>query len=92
MHFSLKTANFWQFFVIFLRTVLRRGLRFFALRSVSLNALFEVSKTIFGNIYQFFTIRGSLTAKMSPNIEKKDKKNSEKKSEILDPMEQENRW
>ena len=49
---------FRQFFLIFSRTVLSRGLRFFALRSVSKNAYFELSKTTFGNIFKFFTIRG----------------------------------
>ena len=36
--FLFKTANFWQFFLNFSRTVLCIGLPFFALRSVSRNA------------------------------------------------------
>ena len=42
--FLVKTANIWQFFLIISRTMLCRGLQFFALRSVSQNAFFELSK------------------------------------------------
>ena len=58
MHFLLKTVNFWQFFLIFSKTVLCKGLRFFALRSVSQNAKLELLKTTLGNTFKFFTIRG----------------------------------
>ena len=64
---------FRQFFLIFSRTVLSRELRFFVLRSVSQNAQFELSKTTFGTVFKFFTIRGSLTVKKLPGEEKKVK-------------------
>ena len=54
---------FMQFFLIFSRTVLCRGLVFFALRSVSQNASFELSKTTFEIFFKYFTIRGVLEQK-----------------------------
>ena len=56
--FFVKNNKFLAVILIFSRTVLCRGLRFFALRSVSQNAYFQLSKTTFGNIFIFFTISG----------------------------------
>ena len=55
-----KNNHFLAVFLDFSRTVLCRGLWFFALCSVSQDAQFKLLKTIFGNIFKKFTIWGSL--------------------------------
>ena len=56
MHCFIKTANLWQLFLIFSRTVLCRELWFFELRSVFQNAKFKLLKTTIGNDFKFFTL------------------------------------
>ena len=54
--------------------VLYKGLPFLALRSVSQNALFDISKTTFRNIFKIFTIGGVPYGQKLPGVEKKVKK------------------
>ena len=56
--FLKKMGIFLQFFFIYSGTVHGRELRSFALYSVHQDASFELSKTVFGEKNQFFTIRG----------------------------------
>ena len=76
--------HFWQFLGIFFwffsKVVLCRGLQFFALQSVSQNALFELSKTTFGTILKIFIIRGVPHSQKLTGVEKKGNKNLKKKS------------
>ena len=55
-NFLLRTANFWQFFMIFSRTVTFRGLWFFVLRSVSTNSQLKLTKTALKFISSNFSL------------------------------------
>ena len=60
--------------------MLCRGPWVFALRSVSQNALFELSKTIFRNVFNFLSMRGVPYRQKVTGAEKKVKKKFQKKN------------
>ena len=57
-HAFLTKWVFWKFFSSFSVTVLGKDLWFFALRSVTQEASFELSKSTFRKVFRFFNVRG----------------------------------
>ena len=56
------------------------------------NTSFEISKTVLGQFFKLFIIKGVGGVQKLPDVEKRLKKNSEKNSLPGGKMEQENGW
>ena len=62
---------FWEAFLEFFRNHNLLGAEVFALRSLHQDASFELSKTVFGQFFKFFIIRGFGGVQKLPDVEKK---------------------